>query len=228
MCKEIAKKEALQILKVHDVAYKDYEGIPASVILEDLQAAYPDVFPYSSSKEEIADEIYRICTTERGWMPQEVIDFDGDASRYGLTDLRSDVAEKLVQILKGKKPFRTGWMTSRKELSGWMMSRRLYDGDVTVCVSTEMDEYEDLVYDATPDGEDLSEEEIALALDLFANEWECCYSCKSEAVLPGNGITLEAVLTAVQTLGDSNDTVLANSFAIMQGFVADILQMRNN
>lgn len=75
----------------------------------------------------------------------------GDASVWGIADLREPYREALKQALAGGQPFTTGWFSSKKEIQSARVTRTRPKGRIFLEVTAAMDEGVDLVDSAVWD-----------------------------------------------------------------------------
>lgn len=212
---------ARAILQNAGCSESDYQGIDKETIMKDLRLAFPDGIQGGFSFEEMADTIYSISTTERGWKEPIVYQYEGIyASHCGVTDLYKRAKEDLNQLLLSGEPFETKGLASKKELASWSMSRELVDGPISITMKCWMDEGPELVDDALPDGVELSDEQIDEILDIYITCYEGIYHAEETSVIAGTS-TLDDVLEKVSELYDSANQALDSWFQIMREIVQD-------
>lgn len=215
--KERIREKSLQILRNAGCNEETYEGLSKDLIEKDLRAAFEDGIE-GFSYEEIAQDIYDLSTTERGW--KEPLEYTplGDAAHWGLTDLYPEVRAKLEELIKSGEPFRTGGLNSKKEICGFTLFRKLTNGPIEVSVWASMDEDADLVADAIPNGAScdfLTDEDIDSILDAMDEEWwQMGYSSEAECseAVPGD-TGLDEILKKAEALFEDADAQLEEAFA---------------
>lgn len=219
--KELARK----LLYSCGCTEETYEGVPVDTILADLNGGYPDGYE-GIGNQELAEAIYAISTTDRGWAPMRKLEIEGDAAHCGYTDLYDHVQTVLEEALTSGEPFDSGWLSSKKEIGSWNMQRKLRNGKIVVSVHSEMDEGRDLVYVALPEGVEFTDEEYEQAQDLFSELWGTSEAKSSETV-PGNS-TLDDILKVVNRLANWNSAFLHDNFETMKGVVSNIIATRDS
>ena len=220
---EHVKELALKLLYSCGCTEETYEGVPVDNILADLNIGYPDGYE-GIGNQELAEAIYAISTTDRGWAKMRKLEIEGNAAHYGYTDLYDGIRSVLEGALTSGEPFDSGWLSSKKEIGSWNMQRNLRNGEIVVSVHSEMDEGRDLVYDALPEGVEFTDAEYEQAQDLFSELWGTSETESSETV-PGDS-TLDDILKVVNRLADGNDGYLHDQFETMKGVVSDIIALR--
>ena len=212
------KNLARDLLAAHECDETTYTGMPVDLILGDLNLTYPDGYKGISNKE-MAEAIYAISTTDRGWEKKEEYRVEGYGAKWGLTDLYDDVRQNLESLVDSGKPFWAGYVMPSKDLGAWWMERELTNGSIMVHAAREMDEGGDLVYDALPEGAVLDYDDVDEILTMF---YECDGVCSVEdsVEVPGNS-KLEDILIHVDAMADLLDCRLKESFETMKGIVAD-------
>jgi hypothetical protein len=205
------------LLKECNCTNESYTGIPVETIESDLRLYCKQentTFPYPIS--DMANYIYKISTTDRGWYPKIEVEIDGDASHCGYTDLYPNVEENLKDVINSGMPFKFSG-SSKKEIGGFMLSRELKNGEIKVTAFQAMDEGYDLVSDSLPEEIELklSEEEFDMlsgaVLELWAEGDECGSETEESEIISGDS-TLEQILEKVDELQDICSDRLQESF----------------
>lgn len=219
-----AKDMAMNILKDTGCDAESYQGVALDIIISDLKTAFPDGIKYGFSYKEIAEAIYAISTTDRGWKEPIQYEIDGPyASHYGATDLYESIEKDLRKLVACGEPFKTCSLNSQKELYGWRMERTLAGGPISVTVNQWMDEGQDLVYDALPDDVELSDDQIDEILDAWIFGCDGASETSETAVVPGDS-SLDDILKKVTELLGETDSRLNEWFELMKGTVQEYLK----
>lgn len=198
-----------------------YEGASIDLILSDLNEAFPLGYYPGCANVDLAKAIYEISTTDRGYKKPIEYAPSGDASHCGATDLYPEVEQRLRELIDCNEPFVAEPLSSKKEICSWSLSRHLVGGPIAIHVWCGMDEYEDLVYDATPDGVELSEAEIEDILDVSDGAYEAIDDAELQ-----NDATLETILDTVSELVDSCNECLEENYSMMKALVQDVIDHR--
>lgn len=214
--KECIREKSLQILRNAGCDEESYEGFSKDVIEKDLRTAFEDGID-GFSYEEIAEDIYSLSNTERGWKEPVEYTPPGDAAHCGISDLYPDVRKKLEEIIESGVPFKTGWLNSKKEICGFTLFRKLMNGPINITVWAAMDEDADLVSDAIPNSvppDFLTCEDIDAIVKAMDDEWwQIGYASETECTdtVPGN-TNLDGILEKVSELLESADAQLTEAF----------------
>ena len=135
-------------------------------------------------------------------------------AHWGLTDLYPEDEAILRRAIENKETFDTGWIGCKKEIR-WF--RIISNGEiVTVMVNAEMDDIDELVYDACPDGVELTDEQAE-----SVKEW--CFEegieteATAEHTMPLT--TYEDIMEVISKLEDSTDKMLNDNFKIVENMV---------
>lgn len=157
-------------------------------------------------------------------LPVTPLSMSGDVCRYGVTMLNDDAEEKLRELLDSGKDFDTGWGSCTKELEGVRFYAR--GDEITVSVSMEMDDMPELIYDATPDGIDLNEEEVDAIQDMCD---DLDGGISSETIADRTiqrSSTYEEVIEAVRETREEASEYLEQQFEACKSCVSDYLRNR--
>ena len=148
----------------------------------------------------------------------------GDVCKYGVTVLNDDAEEKLRELLDSGRDFDTGWGSCTKELESVRFYAR--GDEITVGVSMEMDDMPALIYDATPNGVDLSEEEVDAIQDMCDELYEGISSeTLIDRTIPRSS-TYEEVIEAVREAREEADEYLNEQYEKCKSCVNSFLENR--
>lgn len=140
------------------------------------------------------------------------------ACKWGLTDLYPEDEKILRDAISARNTFDTGWCDCRKEIRSF---RVISDGkNVTVQASAEMDDFDDLIYDALEDDNELTEEQIDELRDMWSEAYEIDTCVSSEETVPLT--TYEDVMSILGRLEDQNNTTLDSWFEIVKSWVKEV------
>ena len=138
------------------------------------------------------------------------IDFDfNDWGSWGVGDYYKDRCEKLKEALDSGEDFDTGWHGFKKEAQSMRVVRD--DGEITVCVSAEMDDVfdqPDLIYDCltAEESDRITDEQIETIRNLLWLTGLNTITIET-ATLPSSA-SLDSVLYAASKLADECETCL--------------------
>ena len=140
-------------------------------------------------------------------------------AHWGLTDLYPEDERILRKAIAEKQTFDTGWVGCKKEIRSF---RIISDGKVmTIQTSAEMDDIEDLIYDATPDGVELTEAQFNEVLDYWCENTEMATEVGSETTIPVT--TYEDSMKAIEHMEQENDNTLKEWFEIVTTWVKEVI-----
>ena len=225
--KERIREKSLQILRNAGCDEESYEGFSKDVIEKDLRTAFEDGID-GFSYEEIAEDIYSLSNTERGWKEPVEYTPPGDAAHCGISDLYPDVRKKLEEIIESGVPFKTGGLNSKKEICGFTLFRKLINGPINITVWAAMDEDADLVSDAIPNSvppDFLTYEDIDAIVRAMDDEWwQIGYASEAECsdTVPGD-TNLDGILEKVSELLENADAQLTEAFEDVKSRVRNVI-----
>lgn len=218
----LVKEYARQILAVHECTDTSYEGDVLTTIERDLQLEYPDGMQYPIS--DVAQAIFEICNTDKGYLPPITIEINGDAAHWGLTDLYESVEKQIKEVLDTGLPFITCELASKKEICSFYLQRRYTHGDINIQVWAGMDEGRDLICDAVPNDIILTEEDIDIIYnEYFGTEFEPDWETEQEESVPDDS-SLEQILEKVSELWQRADNILKENFNDVEAIVQYYIQ----
>ena len=138
--------------------------------------------------------------------------------KWGLTDLYPEDEQILRSAIDNRQTFDTGWIGCKKEIRSFRM---ISDGKaITIMACAEMDEFEDLIYDAM-------DKEVELTEEQTEELWEYWYesdmntSTVTEHTVPVT--TYEDAMSILDKLDDSAVKILDDWFEVVKEWVAYIL-----
>lgn len=212
---------ALYLLKKHGCKEDCYYDTPIETVIEDLKAAYPYGMPFFY--REVAEELIKIGNAIPHFPKETVALCEGDATKYGLTDLYPEAEGKLRELLNSGKPFRTEWTSSTKEFVGFQI---ISNGATEVIVSAQddgIDEGIELVLDAISDLkiEDgiFSEEEMEEMYDLAVADFGYSFgSAECMETLPYPA-TYEQIMDTLEKLEEQNRESLNEAYGYLKNIV---------
>lgn len=222
-----AKEKAMEILLNAGCTVETYQGEPVDLILKDLKMGFPDGIEGGFAYEEIADAIFAISSTDRGWKKQILFEIDGDAAHYDVTELYEGVKEPLRKLVESGEPFKTCWLNSKHELQGWQCERTLAGGEITVRVHEEMDEGTELVYDAMPEDVELTDAQMEEILDAWILGCDGRSETCETRVVSGES-SLDDILETVSELAHETNETLKELYELMKGTVLDYLDLKGD
>lgn len=140
--------------------------------------------------------------------------------KWGLTDLYPEDEAILRRAIDQRKTFDTGWIGCKKEIRSFRM---ISDGNViTIQASAEMDDFEDLIYDAIDDDTELTDEQVDELCDYWYNDTEMSTETESERTVPLT--TYEDAMKVLSQLEEENDRQLNAWFEIVKSWVREIVE----
>lgn len=141
------------------------------------------------------------------------------AAHWGLTDLYPEDERILRNAIDKRKTFDTGWVGCKKEIHYF---RIISDGKVvTIQVSAEMDDYEDLIYDAMETEVELTDDQV----DELNNYWyESDMDSYTEAETTVPVTTYENVMEIIEKMESKTDTQLESWFEIVKTWVKEVTE----
>ena len=144
-----------------------------------------------------------------------------DACKWGLTDLYPEDEAILRTAITNKQVFDTRWAGCKKEIRSFRM---ISDGNVlTIMASAEMDDFDDLIYDAMDTEEELTEEQIEMLHDFWYDSPEVTTETESETTIELT--TYDAAMEALAKLEDENEKHLNRCFEVVKEWVKYVLNM---
>lgn len=144
--------------------------------------------------------------------------------KWGLTDLYPEDETILREAISSRKTFDTGWIECKKEIRSFRM---ISDGNViTIQASAEMDDFEDLIYDAMESDDKLTEEQM----DELNHYWDLSLldeepmdtSTSSTITVPLT--TYENAMKILAKLETANESQLNKWFEIVKGWVKEVTE----
>ncbi len=152
--------------------------------------------------------------------PLDGLPSSADGCKWGLTDLYEEDERILRAAISERKTFDTGWVGCKKEIRSF---RIISDGQkITIMASAEMDDFNDLIYDAAPDGTEFTDEQFAILDQFWCDDLEICSETMSERTVPLT--TYEDAMSILSELEDANDRQLEGWFEVVRSWVADVLE----
>ncbi len=140
------------------------------------------------------------------------------ASKWGVTDFYDDAKEQLEKLLASGEDFGATGCVNKEPISFTIIAR----GNKILCtVHKEMDEGYNLIYDAVPDGYELSEEQAEEVYRDMEMSNVVSYSDNYEE-LPRNA-TFEQICETLGDLDCAADASLMSSFQIVEDLVKKTL-----
>lgn len=150
----------------------------------------------------------RNMDTQPQFPPEQTIELcNGDACKYGLTDLNDVAEQNLRHALEKGMPFNTGWCGCQKEIRSFAIES---DGLSRIKVSAfeEIDDVPDVIYDAD---ETLEEDEVRYIEGILDDDLEFCTETKSEKELSATA-SYEDIMEALGELESNNRLYLHGMF----------------
>lgn len=140
------------------------------------------------------------------------------AAKWGLTDLYPEDEAILRDAIDNRKTFDTGWVGCKKEIRYFRM---ISDGKViTIQTSAEMDDFEDLIYDAMDTEVELTDDQVNELLDYWY-ESDIDTSTQSETTV--HLTTYEDAMTIVSEMENRDDEQLREWFEVVKEWVAEVI-----
>jgi hypothetical protein len=139
--------------------------------------------------------------------------------KWGLTDLYPEEERILRDAIENRKTFDTGWVDCKKEIRSFRM---ISDGTVlTIQACSSMDDFDDLIYDAAPDGTEFSDEQIEELTDYWNDSMDLSTDAEAEATVPVT--TYKEAIGVLGKLEAQNEKSLDSCFQVVQSWVSEIL-----
>lgn len=136
------------------------------------------------------------------------------ASNWSLTNLYLEDEKILRNAIDNRQTFDTGWVGCKKEIRYF---RIISDGNImTIQTSAEMDEFEDLIYDAMDEEVELNDVDITELIDCFL-ELDINNHTESETTIPFT--TYENVMTAISEMENRDEEQLREWFETVKQIV---------
>ena len=128
------------------------------------------------------------------------------------------------EIVESGCLFDVSWNSYKEAYSARVC--RFYDDSIVVRVwDGEMDEEEDLVYDATPDGIELTDEEIEWALNVYYEVSEIGFWAERYEIIPVDS-TVDEILDKVNDTLSLCCAAIEDAFNLMKNIVQNIIDNR--
>lgn len=138
-------------------------------------------------------------------------------AHWGLTDLYPEDEKILRDAIDNRKTFDTGWVGCKKEIHYF---RLISDGNVlTIQTSAEMDDFDDLIYDAMNEEVELTDDQIA-ELEEYWYESDIDSSASSEVTIPLT--TYETAMEHIEKMIDHDVKQLDEWFEIVKEWVKEV------
>jgi hypothetical protein len=140
-------------------------------------------------------------------------------AHWGLTDLYPEDEKILRNAIDNRKTFDTGWVGCKKEIHYFRM---ISDGNVlTIQTSAEMDEFDDLVYDAMDEEVELTDDQL-IELEEYWIDSDISNYTESETTIPVT--TYEDAMTIVSKMEDHDEEQLREWFEVVREWVKEVLK----
>ena len=140
---------------------------------------------------------------------------NGDACHWGFSELYPESEKVLRKAIEEKATFDTGWVGCKKEICSF---RIISNGKiVTIQTHAEMDEIEDLIDDATPNGVELTDEQREEILNLWYVDTEMQTETGDEKTIPLT--TYEDIIKCLVAMGNTDIKVLHNWYVAIQDWI---------
>ena len=138
-------------------------------------------------------------------------------AHWGLTDLYPEDERILRSAIDNRKTFDTGWVGCKKEIHYF---RIISDGKVmTIQTSAEMDDFDDLIYDAMDEEVELTDDQVE-ELESYWYESDIDSSASSEVTIPLT--TYEAAMEHIEKMIDHDVKQLDEWFEIVKEWVKEV------
>ena len=219
---------ALHLLKKHGCEEDCYYNTPVETVIRDLKQAYPHGMPFFY--REVAEELIKIANAIPHFPKETVALCEGDATRYGLTDLYPEAERKLRELLDSGKPFRTGWTSYTKEFVGFQISSNGATEVIVAASDDGIDEGTELVGDAIDslgiDYDFFSREEMEEIYNLVVLDggYELEVAESSETLL--YPATYEQIMDTLEKLGEENRKSLDETYEFLKGTVKQFAEAK--
>lgn len=139
------------------------------------------------------------------------------ACKWGLTDMYPEEEKILREAIDTRKTFDTGWCGCRKEIRSFRM---ISDGEVlTIQTSAEIDDFDDLIYDAMETEEELTDDQIEELNDYWCESDLDTYT-ESERTIQLT--TYEDAMKVMSQMEDNDDKYLNECFEIVKSWVKEV------
>ncbi len=143
------------------------------------------------------------------------------AAKWGLTDLYPEDERILRDAIENRKTFDTGWVGCKKEIRYF---RIISDGNVvTIQACSEMDDFDDLIYDALDDDIELTDDQLDTLYAYWSEATEMDTSCTDERTMPVT--TYEDVMRVLSALEDETQARLDAWFEVIKTWVNDVISL---
>lgn len=140
------------------------------------------------------------------------------AAKWGLTDLYPEDEAILRSAIDTRSMFDTGWAGCKKEIRSF---RIISDGNVvTIQTSADMDDFEDLIFDALEDGQDLTNDQVNELFDYY-NDSDISTTVESEVTVPLT--SYEDIMSIISRMEDENEKQLSAWFDVVKSWVAEVI-----
>lgn len=138
-------------------------------------------------------------------------------AHWGLTDLYPKDEKILRAAIDNRKKFDTGWVGCKKEIHYF---RLISDGNVlTIQTTAEMDDFDDLIYDAMDEEVELTDDQVA-ELEDYWYESDIDSSACSEVTIPLT--TYEVAMEHIEKMIDHDVKQLDEWFEIVKEWVKEV------
>ena len=152
--------------------------------------------------------------------PLEGFAENGDACHWGFSDLYPESEKVLRDAIANKKTFDTRWVGCKKEICSF---RIISNGKiVTLQTFAEMDDIDDLIYDACDDGVELTEEQIEEIKEYWYEDVETYTETSNERTIELT--TYEDIIKNLVEMGDEDNKYLTDCFERVKSWIKMIIE----
>ena len=212
---------ALHLLQKHGCKEDCYYDTPIDTVIGDLKQAYPYGMPFFY--RDVAEELIKIGNAIPHFPKETVALCEGDATKYGLTDLYPEAEQKLRELLDSGKPFRTRWASCAKESVGFQISSNGVTEVIVDADDDEIDEGIELVDDAIwslgIDDGFFSIKEMEEIYEIVTEDPQYTFStanCMDTLPYPA---TYEQIMDTLEKLGQQNRETLDEAYEFLKEIV---------
>ena len=219
---------ALHLLQKHGCKEDCYYDTPVETVIGDLKQAYPYGMPFFY--RDIAEELIKIGNAIPHFPKKTVALCEGDATKYGLTDLYPEAEKKLRELLDSGKPFTTKYNSATKNPVGFNISSNGATEIVVNAVDCGIDPnsglVDDAIWDLGIDYDFFTEKEKEDIYDFAIRDGSYSFEIASSSVTLSYPESYEQIMDSLDRLGQKNRRSLYDAYEFLRRTVKQFAEAK--